>query len=346
MLVVPQGLVSAGIVYIMSCLRIISTGVYLPEGRLTSEEAYRRSVKALNRDISVRTFDVPSRFCSTGEPISEMGERALRSALDRINLKPHDLDLIIFGSSMPEQPIPSTAVLLHRRLGLENSGIACFDVSSTCTSFLTGLQVANSFLISGAYKRIAVVCGEVGSKGINWKIPEVAALFGDGAAAAIFENSGSGSTSKVLSFLTRTYSSSSDLCQIRAGGSRLNIVTPPQDLDHYLFDMNGRGVYKAASQYLPQFLEDLLVQAQVSREEIDWIVPHQASPLAMSNLRKRLDINKDRLIDIIETHGNQVSASLPTALHVCLSSKAKRGDKILLLGTGAGLTISGAVLVY
>ncbi|MBL7557636.1 MAG: hypothetical protein JNM24_17535 [Bdellovibrionaceae bacterium] len=73
---------------------------------------------------------------------------------------------------------------------------------------------------------------------------------------------------------------------------------------------------------------------------------NQASPLAMRNLRKRLDINKDKLIDIIHTHGNQVSASLPTALHVCLSSKAKRGDRILLLGTGAGLTISGAVLVY
>lgn len=330
----------------MSFLRIISTGIYLPSGQLTSDDAHKRSSRALNRELPAKIFDVPRRYQSTGEPISEMGERALRAALEKVNLKPTDLDLIIFGSSMPEQPIPSTAVLLHRRLDLENSGTACFDVSSTCTSFLTGLQVANSFLISQAYKRIAVVCGEVGSKGINWKIPEVAALFGDGAAAVIFESSNSVDSSKVLSFLTRTYSASSDLCQIRAGGSKLNIITPPPDQDHYLFDMNGKGVYKAALQYLPKFLEDLLNMARVNRNDIDWIVPHQASPLAMRNLRKRLDINKDKLIDIIHTHGNQVSASLPTALHVCLSSKAKRGDRILLLGTGAGLTISGAVLVY
>lgn len=335
-----------GILLPMASLRILSTGVYLPAGRLTSDEAHGRSSKALNRNLSTTLFDVPRRYCSTGEPISEMGERALRVALENANLKPHDLDLIIFGSSMPEQPIPSTAVLLHRRMGLETSGIACFDVSSTCTSFLTGLQVANSFLISGAYKKIAVVCGEVGSKGINWKVPEVAALFGDGAAAAIFEPAQNDSPSKILSFLTRTYSASAELCQIRAGGSKLNIITPPPDEDHYLFDMNGKGVYKAASQYLPSFLEDLLSQANIKRDDIDWIVPHQASPLAMANLRKRLGFDKDRLIDIIQTHGNQVSASVPTALHECLSSKAKRGDRILLLGTGAGLTISGAVLVY
>lgn len=326
-------------------LKIKSTGIYLPERKLSAREAQARSEKALGRSLNAAAFDVASRFENTGETISEMGARALTMALDLARLKATDLDLILFGSSMPEQPIPCTAVLVQRKLGLGESGIPCFDVSATCTSFLSGLQIAQGFMASGQYRRIAMVCSEIATDGINYKEIEVASLIGDGAAAAILDYDPE-SGSKVLANLVKTFSAHSDLCEIRAGGSRYNVLTPPPQEDDYLFRMEGRGVYRAASKYLPGFLDELFGRAGMKMSQIDWVIPHQASPLALKHLSKKLGFPEGRMIDIIQTHGNQVSASLPTALHTYAQGPARRGDKILLLGTGAGLTLNASILVY
>jgi len=174
---------------------------------------------------------------------------------------------------------------------------------------------------------------------------EVASLIADGAAAVILEKDPT-AKSRVLCTSTQTFSEGSELCEIRAGGSKWNIVTPPPEEDDYLFRMHGRGIYKVASKYMPNFVENLFAKGNINLHDIDWIVPHQASPLAIQTLTKKLGFADDRLINIIQTHGNQVASSLPTALNHCLKHKAKRGDKILMLGTGAGLTISGTVFVY
>ncbi len=326
-------------------LKILGTGVYLPDGHLSAAEARARSSKAAGRDWPESIFDIEHRYRNRGETISQMGAAALQSALDKAGLKATELDLIMFGSSMPEQPIPCTASLVHNRLGLGKSGIACFDVSSTCTSFLTGLQIANSFAISGTYNKIGIVCAEIALEGVNWKLPETANLIGDGAAAAVFDASLEG-PSKVIATLNRTYSEAVELCHIKAGGSRWNILNPPPSSDDWLFAMDGPGVFKAASKYLPLAMEEILGKARLKIDEIDWIVPHQASHLAIRHLARKLGVKDTQLINIVNTHGNQVSASLPTALHACVSEKAKRGDKILLLGTGAGLNIGMAVLEY
>ena len=326
-------------------LKIIGSGIYLPKTSLTARQAHQRSSKALQKEVSLKHFDVEHRYISEDESVSEMAAKAFNAALKSARLKATDLDLIIYGGSMPEQPIPSTSVLLHKKMGLGESGIPCFDVNSTCTSFLTALDVAASFLKSGRYRRIALVNSEVGSKGINWKELEVANLIADGAAAILVESVTDGA-SRVLTSLSKTFSHGADLCEIRAGGSRFNVVTPPEHEDDYLFRMEGRGVYRLASKYLPSFIEELLKESQLELSDIDWIVPHQASPIAMMQLARKLNFEGERFINIIQTHGNQVSSSLPIALDHCLNEKAKRGDHILLIGTGAGITLSGAVLVY
>ncbi len=325
--------------------KILGTGVYLPKTSLTAKQAHEKSSQSLQREIGLEHFDVEHRYVSENETISEMAAKALASALECSRLKATDLDLIIFGGAMPEQPIPSTAVLLHHKMGLGDSGIPCFDINSTCTSFLTALDVAASFLITKRYHRIALVNSEVGSKGINWKELEVASIIADGASAVIVEADDQG-PSKIMASLSNTYSIGAKLCEIKAGGSRFNIVTPPDDPDDYLFRMEGRGIYKLASRYLPQFVSQLLKKANLQLSEIDWVVPHQASPTAILQLSRKLDFADEKLINIIQTHGNQVSASLPIALDNCLKEKAKRGDKILLIGTGAGISISGSILVY
>ena len=326
-------------------LKIVSTGNYLPKTSLTAKQAHQKSAEILQKEISLSHFDVEHRYVSKNETISEMGVVALQSALDSAKIKATDLDLIIFGSSMPEQPIPSTAVLIHQKMGLGSSGVPCFDVNSTCTSFLTALEIAASFIHTGRYRRIALINAEIGSKGINWKELEVASLFADGAAAVIVEADTTGE-SRIVGTRSNTYSDGADLCEIRAGGSRFNILSPPPNQDDYLFRMEGRGVYRLASKYLPQFVIQLLSECKVGLEDIDWVVPHQASPLAMMQMRRKLGFSEDRFLNIIQTHGNQVSASLPMTLDYCLKNKAKRGDHILLIGTGAGITLSGTVLIY
>ncbi len=326
-------------------LKIVGTGVYLPKSSLTAHLAHQKSSAVLKREISLSHFDVEHRYVSENETISEMAALALTSALENAHLKATDLDLLIFGSSMPEQPIPSTSVLLHKKMGLGSTGIPCFDVNSTCTSFLTALEIASSFIQSRRYRRIALVNSEVGSKGINWKELEVASLFADGAAATIVEADPT-KKSGIVGILSKTYSDGADLCEIRAGGSKYNIITPPPQSDDYLFRMEGRGVYRLASKYLPQFLIQFLTDCRVGLEEIDWVVPHQASPIAMMQMSRKLGFSEEKFLNIIQTHGNQVSASLPVTLDHCLKNKAKRGDLILLIGTGAGITLSGTLLTY
>jgi 3-oxoacyl-[acyl-carrier-protein] synthase-3 len=111
--------------------------------------------------------------------------------------------------------------------------------------------------------------------------------------------------------------------------------------------MDGKGVFKLASEHLPGFLDQLLARAGLERDELDWIVPHQASHLALSHLTKRLGFNKDKVINIFAEHGNQVAASLPTTLDIAINDgRIRRGQRVLLLGTGAGLSLGGTVLEY
>ncbi len=326
-------------------LKFVSTGIALPEGHLTHIDAHRKAVNALGDHVDLERFDIKHRYVNTGETVSDLATRAIQSALKNANLKPTDLDLIIMGNSMPEQPIPTTSILIHKKLGLEETGIPCFDVNSTCTSFLTALEIAMGFLQTGRYKRIAIVSADIGSKGINWKEVETAGLFGDGGAAAIVEIDPTKS-SNISAFLTKSYSAGADCCEIKAGGSRYNVVTPPPDQDDFLFTMKGRVVYKMASKLLPPFLDELFAQADLKISDIDWFVPHQASPLGMKHIIKGLGFPEEKTINIIQTHGNQVSASLPTTLHYCLQEKAKKNDRILMIGTGAGLNIYGTIFTY
>lgn len=327
-------------------LKIVSMGSFAPPRILTAEEAHRRACEATGKQINRSHFSVAERRLDETGSISEQGAKALNQALEKAGLKAKDLDLILFGSSMPEQPIPATSVLIHQKLNLEGHDVNCFDLNSSCTSFLTGLEVAAGFLETDRYKKIAVVSSEIGAKGINWKELESANLFGDGAAAAIVEKDSTGS-SQILSFCSKVFSSAHDLCEIKAGGSRFNIVTPPPHPEDYLFTMDGRGIYRTASRTIGSFVADLLKDANLSLDDMDWIIPHQASPLALQHMTQKLGWREDRLINVIQKYGNQVAASIPTALHECLTNrKAKRGDKILLIGTGAGLILSGAVVVY
>jgi 3-oxoacyl-[acyl-carrier-protein] synthase-3 len=326
-------------------VRLLGTGAYLPARQVTSaslDTKYQRPSGATERLGGVRH----RHFAATHETSTFMAAEALRQALDTAGLAASELDILLANSVLPEQPMPTNAVLVHRAVGLSPRA-TCFDINGSCLGFLHALETASAGLASGRYAYAAIVASEVASKGLNWDSAETSALFGDGAAAVILGPASPGDEAAVLGISFETHSQGADLCRIAAGGTRYNAVTPPPTPEDYLFRMDGPGVFRLASGVFPAFLDRLLRAAGYPRQAIDCVIPHQASYLGLRFLTQRLGLDPARVVQILPTHGNQVSASLPSTLHAAVSTgRLQRGQLGLLLGTGAGVTLGAALLRY
>ncbi len=321
-------------------LHILATGIGVAHDTVTSlqlDEQLKLSPGATEKRSGVQT----RQFARPGELQSDLAAEAVRHALARAGLKWNDIDLLISASGVPEQALPSTGAAVVRQLQ-STRGTPAIDVGASCLSFMAALQVASGLLAAGAYRRIAVVASDLPSRGVDWSSHEASMIFGDGAAAAIVEK-GDG-TRGFRSFGLETYPEGFDHCAVRAGGTRRNprVGVTPQD---YLFRMDGKAVFKLASNVVPRLLAETLQAGESSLEDIDVVVPHQASNLGMAHLFKRLALPVEKVVNIYATHGNQVSASMPTALHFAYEQGlAGNGKRALLLGTAAGFTAGAAVL--
>lgn len=325
-------------------VRILGTGEYLPEREVTSIEFDRRWGKAdgwTERLSGVRS----RRFANRSETSSWMGAAAARMALANAQLEPTQIDCVISACSVMEQAIPCSGVLIQRQLGLEASRIPAFDVNATCLSFLVALDLASCSLALGRYRRVLIVSSEIASSGINYDDFESAALFGDGAAAIVLERS---EEAGIHAAHFETYSEGAELCEVKSGGTR---VRPDEEEQAWRegakFQMQGRATYRLAAQRLPGFLDRLWTRAETEPAKLACIVPHQASGKALTHLRDALQLPADQLVEVLATRGNQIAASIPSALHVAIrEARIKRGDSIALIGSGAGVSFGGIVLTY
>lgn len=331
----------------MRHIAILGTGHVLPHCEVLSSEL---DIK-LNYPSGYieRVSGVRKRhFANSWETAAALGAAAAVRALHSANIDLSEIDCLVAASATMDQGMPCNAALIHHALGLSDSGLPAFDVNASCLGFLAALDTVSWAVTAGRYQRILIVASDIASCGLDWDVIESSAIFGDGAAAAVIGLTEKKMGSKILSADLRTYSSGADLCKIPAGGSRYhpNRISQPF-MPLTTFRMNGKGVFKLASTHLPDFVNQLLARAELTQDELDWIVPHQASHLALSHLTKRLGFGQEKIIDIFAEHGNQVAASLPTALDVAIrDGRIRRGHRLLLLGTGAGLTIGGMVLEY
>lgn len=276
-----------------------------------------------------------------GDSQAELAAAALRDAMARGGIKPQSIDLLLSTSGVPDQALPSMGCRILEPAGLP-AGTPAFDVNASCLGFLAALQMAAGLLASGAYRRIAITAADLASRGIDWQDPEASLIFGDGAAAVIVE-AGDGQRG-IVTQRFETHPAGKALCEIRAGGTARNprVGVLPQD---YLFAMQGKAVFRFVSTLLEGFMQRLFQGSGRSLAEMDLVVPHQASHLSMQHLQRRLGVPAERVMDIYATHGNQVCASLPTALHEALDrGRAVRGEQLLMLGSAAGITLGGMVL--
>jgi 3-oxoacyl-[acyl-carrier-protein] synthase III len=316
-------------------IRVSSLGFAVPAKIETARELAPRIGKS--EDWIVAHTGVLERRIATTETMEELAASAAREALG--NQRP---DLIINASTTPRQLIPDSSVFIQRALGFD--GIPSYSVHATCLSFIAGLHLAGGLLVSNAFDRILVVSSETGSISRNFDEPESAALIGDGAAAAVIERTPTGESSELLAWQMGTWPEGAELTEFRGAGTFRHPNDPRTVGSDNLFKMDGPRVYKLARRKVAEVLVRLLEQADIQRSEIDVIVPHQASGPALEALA-RYGFDESRIINIVARYGNCIAASLPMALvEAERTGRLRRGNTALLIGTGAGLSVAGAIL--
>ncbi len=308
----------------MRACEIAGYGTYLPPNQVHYRSHVRHRISA---DVS----------------LLDMLESAAVEAIAHAGLSADDIDCIVGASAAGVQPIPCTAALLQERLD-PRGDTAAFDVNSTCTSFITALDIASRYIADGEYKRILIVSGDVGSRFLNPSQSESVELFSD-AAVAVVLTATDDPHKGVISSLQQTWASYAHVTELRGGLA----AQPPQDYQasapgDYLFDMDGRAALMGIIRVLPAFFQRFYEKSGLDIEAIDLVIPHQASralPLAM----RRVGIPAHKFVDDVDRFGNMVSASVPFILVDQLrSGRVGEGHTVLLCGTAAGMTANALAL--
>ncbi len=325
-------------------VKILGIGHYLPSRVVFNEEIEARC--GLKPGWIQKRTGVCERRWVEDETSSWMAAQAAQEAVQNAGIQLEDLDLILNASGTQEQAIPDLSALVQHHLGLGESGIPCFGINATCLSFLVALDTASHLLESGAYKNILIVSSDVASCGLNFDEPESASLLGDGSAAVVVTKTPEGETSQIHASHLATYGKGAELTQILGGGSSHHPNHPDTKVEDSLFHMNGLQVLKLTRKYAGGFLEKLQPGLSTSLNDIQWVIPHQASKMGFE-LMYNYGWPRERVLKTLDRYGNCVAASVPLTLYDGINQETiQRGDKILLVGTGAGLSIGGLVLTY
>ena len=268
----------------------------------------------------------------------DLAEVAIQRALEKANLKIEDIDCLVSASAVGVQPIPCTAALIHERVA-KGLSIPAMDINTTCTSFISALSTMSHLIEAGEYRRVLIVSSEVGSLGLNPKQKESYELFGDGAAAFIFQ--ASNKDKGVIASLQRTWSEGAHDTEIRGG---LTSYQPKEYSEetktNFMFDMKGKKILLLSARVIPEMFQEFQEKSGISKDAVDYIIPHQASralPLVMD----KLGVSKDKYLNIVSEYGNMVSVAVPFGLAYALDhGYVKEGDTIFLMGTAAGMTVN------
>lgn len=287
---------------------------------------------------------VASRFVAETESQIDLGLSAARKALNASGLASSDIDLVLSASGIPYQTLPSTAPLYQSGLNISDGKAAAFDVNSTCLSFLSALDIAGAMLGAGRYRNAIIISSEIASRALPWdNDPATAALFSDGAAAAVIQ--ADPDSFWVSAF--ETYPSAWEACQIGAGGTRYDFHNEHEAFAaNAWFSMDGKALFRLTAKHFTGFVNRLLERAGWTTGDVDVVVPHQASPFALEHLVRQCGFSHDQIVNIARTHGNQIAASIPVALAVAQSrGMLNAGAKVLMLGTSAGVSFGGLAMV-
>lgn len=285
--------------------------------------------------IYTRTGIKQRHIARADETTSEMACEAALRAIEMAQVQGDSIELIIVATSTPDLIYPSTACLLQKKLNLRN-GAAAFDVQAVCSGFVYAVSIADQYIKSGAMRRALVIGADMNSRILDWNDRTTCVLFGDGAGAVIL---GRGDAPGI--YKTRLYADGaySDHLQVPSGVSR-----PTNDP---FIRMRGNEVFKFAVNAMDKIVGETLAGTALTKNDIDWLVPHQANQRIIAATAKRLDMSMDKVILTVPEHGNTSAASIPLALDVGIrDGRIKPGDIMLLEAVGGGFTWGSALIRY
>ncbi|KON89438.1 3-oxoacyl-ACP synthase [Sporosarcina globispora] len=296
---------------------IIGIGRYLPEKVVTNADL-EKIVDTSDEWIRTRTGIEERRIADDSIDTSDMAYESAIKALDNAGIEAEDLDLILVATVTPDNPFPSVACMLQERL--KASKAAAMDISAACAGFMYGIITANQFIETGTYKHVLVVGVEKLSKITDWNDRNTAVLFGDGAGAAVIGPVSDGRG--ILSF------------ELGADGTGAKHLYQ----DEYII-MNGREVFKFAVRQMGESCINVLDKAGLSKEDVDFLIPHQANIRIMEASRQRLELPVEKMSKTVDKYGNTSASSIPIALvEEVEAGKIKDDDLLVMVGFGGGLT--------
>lgn len=321
---------------------ISGVGSYLPE-EILDNEGLSKMVDTSNEWIVERTGIKERRIASKQQSTGDLGTIAAKRALKDANLSPEDIDLIIVATITPDHAFPATASIIQENIKALNA--AAFDLGAGCTGFVYAMITGANFIDVGMYKRVLIIGSETLSKVIDWEDRSSCILFGDGAGACVIERCEEGYG--ILSSQLGSDGSGSDSLIQPAGGSRIPAsVESIKDRLHYL-KMDGKEVFKFAVRAMASSSLETLEKAGIDIKDLDFLVPHQANKRIIDSARKKLKLSEEKVYTNLDKYGNMSSASVPVALDEALKEKKiKKGDNVLLVAFGAGLTWGSLIIKW
>lgn len=321
---------------------ISGVGSYLPENRVTNDDL-SKIVETSHEWIVERTGIHERRVLSEDMATSDTATIASKKALEDAKLKPEDIDLIIVATVTADYALPSTACIVQKNIGAMKA--AAFDINAGCSGFVYGLTLGESFIKSGVYEKVLVIGAETLSRIVDWQDRNTCVLFGDGAGACILEKCEDGFG--ILSSELGSDGTNGEVLIQPAGGSKFPASQETLDKRLHYIKMDGKEVFKFAVRVMEKASINVLEKANLKLEDLDFLVPHQANTRIIDAAAKKLKLEKDKIYVNLNKYGNMSSASIPVALDEAIKdNKIKKGDNILLVAFGAGLTWASMTLKW
>jgi 3-oxoacyl-[acyl-carrier-protein] synthase III len=321
---------------------IAAVGHYVPEKILTNAELEKR-VNTTDHWITTRTGIKERRIAAANEFTSDMATKAATRAMDEAGISADMIDLIIVATITPDMPFPATACLVQERIGAHNA--AAFDIEAACSGFIYALEIGQQFIMSHTYDTVMVIAAEKLSSIVDWTDRNTCVLFGDGAGAVILQNRPN--THGLLTACMGADGSKADLLSIPGGGSRCPVTKDTVEAGLHYLRMEGKETFKNAVQAMYTAAKTSLKRCEVDISEIKLIIPHQANQRIINAVGDRLGARPEQIFINVHKYGNTSAASVAIALGEAVQDgRIERGDLILLVVFGAGLTWAAALIEW
>lgn len=314
--------------------KIIGVGGYLPSKVLTNNDL-SKDVDTSDEWITERTGIKERRIADESETTSSLGIEAAKKAIQNAGILSKDIDLIVVATATPDNTFPATATSIQSGLGIKK-GYA-YDVQAVCSGFVYALELADNAIRLGKADYALVIGSETFSRIIDWNDRSTCVLFGDGSGAVILKSTDEDSSSSILSNHLYSDGDYKEMLFVDGGPSTSNNVG--------LLRMDGGGVFKHAVKNISSAIIDALEANEMTIEDVDWFVPHQANSRILESVAKKININKEKIIVTVDKHANTSAASIPLALNEAnKNNQIKKGDIVLLAAMGGGFTWGSSLI--